>query len=112
MRGPWDGLGVNRWDMGSCEKDQQGDEGVSIQNQPSNSTIDTKKRLAPSSVQSVVSRRLKIVGVKANNEAQKPAQCTGSSLKLLETSNTLQWQGLVGYGSDDSDNDGPGGTPG
>ncbi|KAI5084265.1 hypothetical protein GOP47_0000434 [Adiantum capillus-veneris] len=105
--------GVNRGrDVRSFEKDQQSDRVLPIQSQVAAAPIDTKKRHAPNSVQSVVSRRLKIVGVKSDNGAQKLAQST-KSLKPTQISGASQWQGLVGYGSDDSDDDdGPGGAPG
>lgn len=106
MRGPWDGLGVNRRDM---EKDREA-EGDDFQ--VASSALDTRKRVASSLVQrAVVSQRLKIVGVKSHNEAQK---CTPSAepSNTLETSSTAQWKGLVGYGSEDSDDDHAGDTPG
>eukprot|EP00250_Pteridium_aquilinum_P003039 c13368_g1_i1 orf=75-821(+) len=101
MRGPWDGLGVNRRDTGSHEE-QQGDKTNVLGFQDTVSLSSARKRQAPSSIQNVVSRRLKIVGVKPDNDCQKIAASTGSS-KEVERSGISHWEGLVGYGSEDSD---------
>lgn len=103
IRGPWDGLGINRRDIGSHEE-QQSDQTKAQRSQDASSLINTRKRLAPNSVQTVVSRRLKIVDVKPDNVSHK-ISATAVSVKEGEGTGTSQWEGLVGYGSEDSDDD-------
>ncbi|KAH7296099.1 hypothetical protein KP509_26G008800 [Ceratopteris richardii] len=109
-RGPWDGLGSNRLDMISGDREQE-DRPSPTSSEAAISHAERKRRLpSSSSVQGMVSQRLKIVSVKCDSESRTPPPLT-EPLKAGQSS-ILPWEGLVDYGTEDSDDDQSGDPPG
>lgn len=102
VRGPWDGLGVHRRDMVPYEG-QHIDQTEIERSQDAASLLNSRKRLAPCSVQTVMSRRLKSVDVKPDIASERNVASSIGSAKEGESTSTSQWEGLVGYSSEGSE---------
>ena len=98
MRGPWDGLGVNTNDMEkhlefhntSCLQSEHGESSSSS----SIPLVSSRKRLVSTSIQSVVSQRLRIKPC----EKSQAVESLSCGIKITKP----HWNGLVDYGSEDS----------
>lgn len=111
-RGPWDGLGVNLWDTGLAEKERGSDITPGSRSEHAAviaPLINSRKRVGSASVQTVVSQRLKIVDAKPGDSSQKTVASAGVSRTVKSSSpfevesTGPQWEGLVDYGSEDSE---------